>query len=350
MKQIKVIMVGLGNVGQGFLKILETDHASLMQNQGLDIKVVGVSDLRYGNYSEPNGFQVTSLLKALENGNLEGMGKKDERSSTENWIKSCDAQFLLEASFTNFTNAEPAIQYMRAALSSGKHVVTSNKGPIALFYSELATMAKQGGLQIGVEGTVMSGTPSMALGINTLKAAGITSIQGILNGTTNFILTRMEQGNSYQNALAEAQKLGYAEADPTGDVEGYDAAGKVVILGNLVMDRPITFADVERKGISGVTLQDVELAKAEGKRWKLIGTLSIDNGIVNASVKPTLLPTEDPLANVGGATNAITFTTQHMGKVTLIGAGAGRVETGFALLSDILAISKTNEPSNWRKQ
>ena len=342
MKEIRVLMVGLGNVGQGFLNILNSDSESLRNDHGVDISVVGVSDLRYGNFYNQAGFSADELLAATQAGDLGSMHAYKVKTSTDEWIRNTKANFLIEASFTNFKDAEPAFTYMKAALTSGKNVVTSNKGPIALFYKELAALAKQNHCHIGVEGTVMSGTPSMALGLDILKAAGITKVEGILNGTTNYILTRMEAGNSYQDALAEAQKLGYAEADPTGDVEGYDAAGKVVILANLVMGASISFADIDRKGISGISLADVETATAEGKRWKLIGSVEKSNDGIKASVQPRLLPISNPLAGVGGATNAITYTTQHMGNVTLIGAGAGRTETGFALLSDILSISRTN--------
>lgn len=342
MKEIRVIMIGLGNVGQGFLKIISENSKNLANTQGLVIKVVGVSDLRLGNYYAQDGFNIPGLLDAVESGQMAGLTEYKTAWQTEEWIKKSDASTLIEASFTNFTDAEPAVSFMRAALLTGKDVVTSNKGPIALFYNELATLAKQNGRHIGVEGTVMSGTPSMALGMELLKAAGIERIEGILNGTTNYILTRMEEGNSYEAALAEAQKLGFAEADPSGDVEGFDAAGKVVILGNLVLCSTIGFKDVERKGISAITLSDVEQAKKEGKRWKLIGSLEVCDGKIKASVQPLQLPLSNPLAAVNGATNAITYTSKLMGNITLIGAGAGRIETGYALLSDIISISKTN--------
>ena len=244
----------------------------------------------------------------------------------------------MEASFTDLQTGEPASTYIRLALAAGINAVTTNKGPIALNYHELEALAKQHQAHIGFEGVVMSGTPTLALGMNLLAAADIQKIQGILNGTTNFILSRMEAGGSYVEALAEAQALGYAEADPTGDVEGFDAAGKVVILSNLVMGADIRMADVARKGITQLTVEDIQTAKAEGKRWKLIGAIERDGNQVEASVQPVALPVEHPLANVGGATNAVTYTTRLLGDVTLIGAGAGRMETGYALLNDLLAL------------
>jgi homoserine dehydrogenase len=223
-------------------------------------------------------------------------------------------------------------------LREGRHVVTANKGPIALHYQELAALAAASGVALGVEGTVMGGTPVMRLGSRLLADAGIRSAQGILNGTTNFILSRMAAGESYAAALGEAQARGYAEADPTADVEGYDAAVKTVILGNLLLGGQLGMADVDRAGISTLTLEDVEAARSEGAVWKLIGRVERDGDRLSASVGPRKLPLTHPLAAVSGPTNAITLTTDLLGDVTLVGPGAGRVETGYALLSDLLAI------------
>jgi homoserine dehydrogenase len=209
---------------------------------------------------------------------------------------------------------------------------------VALRYAELSELARSRKLQIGVEGTVMSGTPSLHLGMELLAGAGIRRVQGILNGTTNYILTQMENGASYADALAQAQAHGYAEADPTGDVEGFDAAGKVAILSALLMDTPLRLDQVDRTGITAITSLDIEQAKAAGQRWKLIGSLEKGQAGISASVKPVRLPLEHPLANVNGATNAITYTTDLLGDVTLIGPGAGRLETGYALICDLLSI------------
>jgi homoserine dehydrogenase len=186
----------------------------------------------------------------------------------------------------------------------------------------------------------MSGTPALRLAQSALAGCTIREARGILNGTTNYILTQMEGGAAYADALAEAQKLGYAEADPTGDVEGFDAAGKVVIVANTILGGKLTMNDVDRTGISQLTPADIESARANSERWKLIARAQrTDNGIV-ASVKPTRLPITDPLASVGGVTNAITYETDMLGAVTLVGPGAGRRETGYAILSDLLELAR----------
>lgn len=250
------------------------------------------------------------------------------------------ADVVVELSYTDLETGEPAASHVRAALEAGKHVVTTNKGPIALHYGELEALARERGLCIGVEGTVMSGTPALLVGAHLLRAAGIRRIRGILNGTCNYILTRMEAGSSYDEALREAQERGFAEADPSGDVEGFDAAGKAVILGNLLLEGSLTMSDVERTGISGLSSDDIRAAAAAGERWKLIGSVERVDGRVRASVGPERVPLSHPLASVGDAANAVTYSTELLGDVTLIGPGAGRLETGYAVVTDLLEIHR----------
>jgi len=337
-KTIKLILIGLGNVGQGFLRILNEDNARLENDLGIRFDLVAISNLKFGNFVNPEGFNISALLAALDARDLSPFSAYRTDRSTAEMIEHTQAEYLLEASFTNFDTAEPALTYMRSAIGSGKNVVTANKGPIALRYQELRTLAENNKLKLGVEGTVMGGTPTMRMGMDILRAADIQKVQGILNGTTNFILTKMGAGQSYAEALAEAQALGFAEAEPTGDVEGFDAAGKVIILSNILMGTNLGFKDLSIEGISKLTIADVEKAKAQNAVWKLIGSVEKTAKGVKASVAPVMLPNTHPLAGVSGATNAITFTTKLMGDVTLIGAGAGRIETGYALLNDILMI------------
>jgi homoserine dehydrogenase len=338
MQNIRLLMIGLGNVGQGLLSILAEQRQTLEASYGLRFSVVGVNDLRMGSLADPAGIPLENILAAAAKGDLRTIPAEIKERSVEEMLNGLEYDVLVEASYTDLRTGEPATSYIRQALHSGRHVVTTNKGPIALHYPELQRLAEQNSAQIGFEGTVMSGTPAIFLGMKWLKAAEIHRVQGIFNGTTNFILTKMEQGNDYASALAEAQRLGYAEADPTGDVEGYDAAGKIVILANVLMGKSITMQEVNRQGITHLTLADIEQARREGKRWKLIGSLEVSEGTIKASVRPLALPLSNPLAQVMGATNAINYTTRYLGDVTLVGAGAGRLETGYALLADILSI------------
>ncbi len=339
MKEYKLAIIGFGNVGQGFAQILAERGAALEQSFGARFTIVAVSDILKGSLTDPNGISPALLLEAVQrSGDL-----KSIKAAAHGWdalktIRECNADVIIETSYTDLKSGQPAIGHIEAALQSGKHAITSNKGPAALHYAALQNLARQHGVTFSVEGTVMSGTPAVRLGLDYLKAAGIRRVQGILNGTTNYILTQMNGGASYSAALEEAHELGYAEADPTADVEGYDAAGKVVILANLLLGAEIGMGDVDRHGITELTLQDIHIAQAAGECWKLIGSVEEKDGKVVAAVRPTRLPLNHPLASVSGATNAITYTTDLLGDVTLIGAGAGRLETGYAILADLLAI------------
>lgn len=341
MHTYRLALIGFGNVGQGFAQILQDFGAQYEQQFGARFVITAISDLQKGSLYNPDGLNPTELLSTVKsNKSLESIPAPYKGWDTLKTIKETNADVVVEISFTDLKTGEPAISHLKAAIQSGKHVITTNKGPVALAYRELKTLAEKHGVTIGVEGSVMSGTPSLRLGTELLSAAGVTCIQGIINGTTNYILSQMDAGAAYTDALAEAQIKGYAEADPTGDVEGFDAAGKVVILANLLMGADIRMADVDRTGITWLTVEDIKSAKASGERWKLIGKVEQTDTGVKASVKPQRLPETHPLAQVGGATNAITFTTKLLGDVTLIGPGAGRLETGYALVGDLLTLHR----------
>lgn len=339
MDNYRLALIGFGNVGQGFAQILSERGEQLAEDSGARLQIVAVSDLLKGSVYDPDGLDPAALLDAVQGtGSVEGVEAAHKGWDAVRTIEESNADIVLEMSYTDLETGEPALTHIRRALGAGKDVVTTNKGPTALAFPELKQLAQERGASIGVEGTVMSGSPALRLGEELLAGAGVRKIQGILNGTTNYILTQMETGASYEEALAEAQEKGYAEADPSGDVEGHDAAGKVVILANLLMGMPLTLADVACEGITGLTPASIAEAREAGERWKLIGMVDKESG--DAQVQPTRLPLSHPLAGVGGATNAITYTTDLLGDVTLIGPGAGRVETGYALLGDILALHR----------
>jgi homoserine dehydrogenase len=341
MHTYRLALIGFGNVGQGFTQILRDEGDDLAEQFGARFQIVAVSDLLKGSVHDPRGLDPAALLDAIAaTAKLDRVAAPDRGWDALQTIERSQADVVIELSYTDLKTGEPAITHLRRALELGKHVVTTNKGPIALKYPELKTLAEKNQVEIGAEGTVMSGTPSMRLAQELLSAARIRQIQGIVNGTTNYILTQMEAGATYAAALKDAQAKGYAEADPTGDVEGYDAAGKVVIMANLLMGQTMTLADVDRQGITQLTTADIAAAKAAGERWKLIGRIEVIGDKLTASVNPTRLPIAHPLAAVSGATNAITFSTDLLGDVTLVGPGAGRIETGYAIVGDLLAIHR----------
>ncbi|WP_221565042.1 homoserine dehydrogenase [Alkalihalobacillus sp. TS-13] len=341
----KLAFIGFGVVGQGLAEILRDKKETLIQDEGMEPVIVGISDLMKGSIYHPEGLDIDSVLQVLnKTGSLANYpGKPGLITGWDSFemIRDSNADTIIEVSYTDVQTGQPAIDHCQAAFTSGKNVVMTNKGPVALAYSELSRMAEDCKVHWGFEGTVMSGTPALRMPLETLSGNTITEIRGILNGTTNYILTKMEkEGVSYQDALKEAQALGYAEADPTSDVEGYDARYKVVILANHVMKLPLRVEDVSCNGITGITQEDIERAKREGKRWKLLATLRNEKGRTVASVSPEKVHLTDPLASINGATNALTYECDLLGPVTLSGAGAGKVETGFSLLIDLIHIHR----------
>jgi homoserine dehydrogenase len=338
-KRISLGLIGFGNVGQGLAQILKESHDQYEKELGLDLRITAITDPIKGSVSAADGLDPLVLLETVKAGkSLDTLPGGKPGWDALSMIHESNTNVIVEMSYTDLKTGQPATDHVREAFKNKKHAVTTNKGPVALHFAELEELARINGVQFGVEGSVMSGTPCLRLGRELLAPAHIKRVMGIFNGTTNFILTQMENGMTYADALAEAQKLGYAEADPTGDVEGFDAAGKVVILARLLMHTTISMADVNRTGITQLTVEDISSAKAAGERWKLIGSLEFKDGTLAASVKPQRLPVTHPLASVSGATNAIHYTTDYLGEVTLIGPGAGRLPTGYAVLEDILAI------------
>jgi homoserine dehydrogenase len=345
----KLALLGFGTVGQGLCEILIDKTEYLKNNYDFEWEVVAVSDFQKGSVYSPGGLEVKQLLdlagagRSIEEYKVSGGQEVETGWDALKTVRECNADIMCEMTYTDIKTGQPASDHCRAAFESGKHVVTSNKGPTALNYRELTGLAAKNGVSFMIEGTVMSGTPVLNLARNELAGNEITAIRGILNGTTNFILTNMEAGRPYDEVLAEAQKLGYAEADPTADVEGFDALAKVTILANVIMGESLTPDQIPCKGISQITLDDIEEARSEGKRWKLIGEIKREAGNVSASVAPMKIDQSHPLAGVGGAVNAITFSTDLMGDVTMTGAGAGRIETGFSMLVDVLEIHRNTK-------
>ncbi|MCJ7488101.1 MAG: homoserine dehydrogenase [Candidatus Aminicenantes bacterium] len=342
----RIGLIGCGTVGQGLLGILHEKRDFLRDAFGFEAKVVAIADKIKGTLLVPEGIDIPTVLALLGQG--KGLAEYPKATPAQveprdplDMIERTDADIIAEMTYTDIKTGEPATSYIKKALLRGKHVVTSNKGPAALHCRDLQDLARKNGVQFRIEGTVMSGTPVFHLAECGLAGNTVREVKGILNGTTNFILTKMEtEGMDYGPALALAQKLGYAEADPTADVEGFDALAKIVILSNVLLGGSLKTTDVPCKGISAITKADVEAAKAAGFRYKLIAHAKSEGGIVTANVSPQKLPLADPLAGVMGAHNALSLETDLMGKVTIQGAGAGKVETGFAILSDLLAVHR----------
>ena len=345
MKELRLSIIGFGTVGQGLAELLATRQAALKQDYGLAVTLVSVANARHGFIYRDEGLDIPTLLDLAAT-----RRPLSEHTGVKHWtnalagLQATGADVLAEATATNLRDAEPGISHIRAALAQGIHVITANKGPGALAAAELFSLAQQHGVQLRMEATVMAGTPVLSTIREGMAGAHVTAIRGILNGTTNYILTAMATGRNYAEVLAEAQAHGYAEADPTADVEGYDAVAKTLILAALVFGHPLKPGQVLRQGITTVTRDQVQQAMHNGKRIKLIASLQrlAENDSLEASVEPTELPLSHPLARVDGIMNAITIHTDAL-EVTVIGPGAGRLQTGQGLLSDLLAIAQSKQ-------
>ena len=338
---MRLILVGFGTVGRGVAENLLASEPELLV-AGAEPRVVAVVDPVVGSVRHEGGLDLETLLKLADAGeSLASYPRAEPVPDLKEVLDAAGGDVLVELTPTDLHTGEPGLGHVRAALKAGLHVVTTNKGPIALAYDDLRNRAHKAGVQLRFEGTVLSGTPVLNLCEAGLTGAGIREIRGVVNGTCNFILTEMEGGTGYAKALSKAQHLGYAEADPSGDVEGWDAAAKVLILANSVLNANLKLGDVKRTGISGLTVDDIQTACAAGKTWRLIARISQGENGWKAKVGPEKVNRADPEGSLTGPENLLIFDTEALGEVTITGPGAGRRATGHAVIADLLAVHRT---------
>jgi len=337
MNDFKICLIGFGAVGQGVVQAISLKKQEIKDKYNTQLKIVAVSDSSSSAIFE-DGLDEDLLLKIkLENGNLNSYPNYGGRKSGLEVLDNLDYDCLVEATPTNIENGQPAKSLTLKAFKSKKDVITSNKGHLALFFKELVDEANLNNVNFKFEASVGGAMPIINFAQETLPSNEIKSIIGILNGTTNYILSRMtSEGSSYKNTLEESQQLGIAETDPTQDVEGIDAACKTVILANSILNIDATYSDVEVTGISKITSQAIDLAKKEGYLIKLIAEVSKDT----LKVSPRLVKKNSPYA-VEGTLNMATLKTDLADEVTVVGKGAGSLETASAILTDIINIIKT---------
>ncbi len=328
--------MGWGVVGQSFAQILLRRETELVKSYGFRPRIVAIVD-KGGAATNPKGLDLEQMLSLkAEKGTVAANSKNGSPGmSALDVIESVEAEAMVEVTPTNIEDGEPTLSHIKTAFKTGKHVVTTNKGPLALALPALTELADYNNVYLRFSGTVGAGTPVLEFAKKCLMGDRIVSIRGILNGTTNYILSEMDEKHiTFQEALKGAQKLGYAEADPTMDVDGIDAAAKLVIMANWIMDKKVTLKDVKIKGIRDVKSQALEDAAKRGSTIKLIG--SIEESL---KVEPTQISRHDPLC-VGGALNAVTFVSEFAGEQTIIGRGAGGLETASAILRDLIDIKQ----------
>jgi homoserine dehydrogenase len=329
---LRLILCGFGVVGQSLAKLLESRAEDLYARFGLKPRIVGVFDTK-GSAVESSGLDLNKLLDVKKK-----FGSVKKYSSTKNnlsgvdLIKNYDADVLIETTASNYKDAEPGMSHITEAMKHGLHVISVNKGPLALAFPSLMELASYNQVLLRFSGTVGGGTPILDYAKNSLRGERISSFEGILNGTTNYILTKMTNGMSFIDALNDAKQKGYVEADESLDLDGLDAAAKLVILANWVMDLKVTLPDIKRTGIRNVSTEDIKNAAQKKSAVKLIASCNKE-----LIVSPKEVSLDDPLC-VNGTLNAISFTSEHSGTQTIIGRGAGGIETASSILRDLLDI------------
>lgn len=332
---MRTILIGLGIIGQSYCQLLDNRKKDLLSDYGIDSKIVAVADSK-GVAINEKGIEISDILGIKKaNKSVSELPIGDKNKTSIDLIKEIDAELLVDATPTNIEHGEPSASLLDNAMKTKKNIITANKGPLALAFSSLVEKADYNNIILKYSATVGGGTPVLEFGRKCLEADRILEIQAILNGTTNYILTEMDnRGLSFDKALKEAQELGFAEADPTLDVDGFDAAAKLVIMGNLLLNRELVLSDLKINGIRDITQKDITKAKDNGNTIKLIASI---NNV--AEVKPISISKNDPMS-VAGALCSVKFTSEFAGEEIIIGKGAGGMETASAMIRDLVEIKQ----------
>lgn len=372
MRTLKIAMLGFGNAGRAFARILLDKHQQIKQDYGCDIQTAAIVTGSRGTLLSPAGFpadavpsqippesdgqDVTSqgaisqgvtsqgidLAEAIRQ--IEEDGRFDENSpffsrlTALEVVDRADYDVIIELTPLQLFTGQPATDHLRRAMKRGKHAITANKGPIAWAYDELAALAEEQKVQFYFETTVMDGTPVFNLVDETLKYCKVTEVSGILNTTTNFVLEELAKGRPYDEVMEEGRRRGFVEADPSMDMEGWDAAAKTAALLNVLMKAGITPREIDRTGISEITAADIDAAASRGCLIKLLCHGTIQNGKVIGAVRPTEVPKDDLLSHIDGTSSVVSITTDLMGKLPIVEHDPELLQTGYGIFSDLVRI------------
>ncbi|MCX5907009.1 MAG: homoserine dehydrogenase, partial [Deltaproteobacteria bacterium] len=318
---VRLIICGMGRVGRAFACLLIQKDKELKERYDLNLKAVAAVDIGGAAVAE-EGLPLEELLAHLKKGGrVEDMLPYGRKGFSGKEALSADlGDLLVETTPTNIQDGEPGLTHIRTALRNQKHVVTAAKGPLVLRYRELKDLAEASRVKLMISAAAAAALPALDVGRFCLAGTEVLTAEGILNGTTNYILTRMsEDGQPYAEALAEAQRMGVAEPDSSLDVEGRDTANKILLIANEIFRADLALKDIPVEGITPGTAKDIEKAKREKKVIKLIGKIEKKDGKVTASVAPMALPLDHPLASVRGTEKAISYLTDTMDRVTVSG-------------------------------
>jgi homoserine dehydrogenase len=339
----KLSLIGFGNVARALAKLLLRKE-DLLKQQGITFSFTGISTGRHGHAVNPDGLDIQKALEIVESGkDISLLSTMPVKNSLE-VIKNSQANIMFENSPVNKQTGQPAIDHIRAALNLNMHAVTANKGPVVHGYRELTALAESKGRKFKFESTVLGGGPVFSVFRETFPLAELSSFKGIFNATTNIILSRMENGESFEDAVNYCQSIGVAETDPTNDLDGWDAAIKVAALVTVLMDTPMTPQQVNPTGISGISPEMIAKAKAKGKRYKLVCSAEKIGDKVTASVTPQLVDSTSPFYGMMNSSTGITFSTDVILDYSIIETErddmkGGPVETAYGLFADFVTIA-----------
>lgn len=338
MAHYKLAFLGFGNVGKALAALLLQKQTDIKTKSDVTFTVTGIATGRHGISINPDGIDLNQALALVNSGKSlsEVSSSPDPIAASIDFVEKCGADVLFETLPVNYDTGQPAVDCDRAALKAGMHVATANKGPVVHAYQELTDLAQGKGLKFYFESTVMDGAPVFGLFRETLPVSNIRGFRGVLNSTTNLILSRMENGESFDEAVKYAQSIGIAETDPSGDVDGWDAAIKVSALATVLMGVPTKPRDVERTGIREITSGDIQRASQEGLRWKLVCEAHFVDGQLRTKVSPQTVSVDSPLYGVEGTTSIVQIESDVLGKLSLIEEDPGPHTTAYGLLADFL--------------
>jgi homoserine dehydrogenase len=336
MQKTRLAIVGLGNVGRRLLELIQLKRETLRARYNLDFAVVGVCDST-GGVANETGLDIAKILELKRA--RQGLAAYFPDASAQvppcDWARNVAADIVVELTTTNLKDGEPGLSVIRDALARKIPVVTANKGPLVLAYPELAALARANGAPLLHSAAVTGGLPTVNIGARDLGVATIEKFEGVVNGTTNYILSRMAQGQTYTEALKHAQDIGMAEADPSLDVDGWDAATKLVIIANAVLHRPATLKDVTVEGIRQITPDDLLAAEEHRQTIKLIALAERVGKNYNLSVRPTWLDKTHPLARLGAGMMGVIYETDINGTIFASIEEQDPYPTAAAVLRDL---------------
>jgi homoserine dehydrogenase len=336
MKMYKLVLIGFGNAGQALARLLLEKRTELQDGYSIRFMVTAVATGTHGRALDAAGLDLERALEIMQSaGSLDELSPSPAPTDNIELIRASEGDVLFENTPVSYKDGQPAISHIEAALENGMHALTANKGTVVHGYHRLHALAAKHGLKFFFESTVMDGVPIFSA-FRQLPAVGLSAIWGVLNSTTNLILSRMEAGDSFDEAVRHSQEIGIAETDPSGDIDGWDAAVKLSAMITVLMDWPFTPDLVDRTGIRGITPTMIAEAKAEGKRYKLVAHAWKEGAQVKAKVSPELVGTDSILYNISGSTAIVQFESDVLGKLSFIEQDLGTRTTAYGLLSDFI--------------